>query len=164
MDGTEKRLSQGGTTSHGITGDLSRIKNDGAATVAEIKDFLAQMKGRSPQEMLGALAKSGLTAGIVVSILLFIAILVAGTLGPYLLWGPGQQATAAAAPAEPGEEPAAEGQTAEGQPSETVGAPESEQSDREKAVEVMGLGETKTADPDENPLEGELDDLLDRVK
>ena len=36
--------------------------------------------------------------------------------------------------------------------------------DPERAIDAMGIGETKTADPDENPLEGKLDKLLDGIE
>ena len=60
---------------------------------------------------------------------------------------------------------------AEGTPSASAPAPSDAASnevgvvpgspDAKKAVEIMGLGDTKAADPKTNPLENDLDDLLD---
>ena len=36
--------------------------------------------------------------------------------------------------------------------------------DAEKAIKVMGLDDTKVADPKKNPLEKSLDNLLDKIE
>ena len=39
-------------------GDLRQLKQNTSATVAELKAFLQELKGKSPQEMLGIVASN----------------------------------------------------------------------------------------------------------
>jgi hypothetical protein len=174
MEPARKRLSETEPRSGGVARDLKRLKSEGAATVAELREFLGQMKGKSPQEVLGLVAESGLARSILLATLLFVVLLVALTVGPYLLAQSGadesapvaDQATAsevnAATPAEP--EPAkqpGEGASAAVDPSAAeAGAPP----DADRAIDAMGIGETRVADPDDNPLENKIDGLLDGIE
>ena len=152
-------------SSPAVAGRSRRLKSDAAASAEELRQFIAKMHGKSPQEVLGAVAESGLTRGIVISAIGAIAILVAFTVGPFLLnklsADTAPAATTkpqrAAAQAEPNSAQAAARQ----QSTEAQVVPE--EADLERATEAMGIGETKTADPDENPLDNKLDSLLDGV-
>ena len=148
-----------------VAGQARRLKSDAAATGEELRQFIARMHGKSPQQVLGAVAESGLTRGIVISAIGAIVILVAFTVGPFLVnklsADNAPAATTkpqrAAAQAEPNSTQAAARQ----QSTEPEVVPE--EADLERATEAMGIGETKTADPGENPLENKLDSLLDGV-
>jgi preprotein translocase subunit SecG len=169
--GAETRPPRGG-----VAGDFRRLKSDGAATVAELRDFLGQMKGKSSQEVLGMVAKSGLTRSILLATFLFAVLLVALTVGPYLL---GQQGADAAAPAagagasaeqetaQPAESNPGDGRAEAAGPDESPassGEGEAVPPDADQAIDAMGIGEARVADPDENPLEDKLDNLLDGIE
>lgn len=169
METPKQPTSQSAQPSGGIGGDVRRLKSDGAATASELQEFFGRMRGRSPQEVLGMVAKSGLTRSIVVATLGFAVLLVACTVIPYYLdhrpaaAGAGAPDSAADGPDATRSDPAndAPGGTetpAGGDDTSAPGVP-----DGEKAVEALGIGQTKTADPDKNPLEGKLDDLLDKI-
>ena len=60
--------------------DLRELKTNSNATVQELQEFLRQLRGKSPQEMLGVVASSQLFRATILSI-----ILVTGTSLPSLL-------------------------------------------------------------------------------
>jgi hypothetical protein len=172
MGKARDQLSESRPKAGGIARDLGRLKSDGAATVAELREFLGRMRGRSPQEMLGLVAESGLTRSMFLATFLFLLLLAALTAVPYALK---DRSTDASAPV--AEEKAVEQQdnahavgpeTAE----ELAGPPaagplvdaEDTRTDPERAVDAMGIGETRVADPNENPLENKLDKLLDGIE
>jgi len=151
---------------------VSRLKSDGAATAAELREFLGQMRGRSPQEMIGLVAESGLTRSMFLATFLFVLLLAALTGIPYALRHYGVDGSA----------PIAKEKTAEEKDSTQVGQPETAEEpaetaaptpdvdttdteiDPERAIDAMGIGETRVADPKENPLEDKLDKLLDGIE
>jgi len=149
--------------------DVRRLKTDGTASVEELREFLGQLKGKSPQEMLGIVTDSGLVRGMVTATVGMAAVLFVFTVGP---WAYGelagesgatgavanpagsqdpvtpepidpatQAAAAAAAVGDPGPQSATSGTTATGD----LGA----------ATKALGIGETKTGEPN-------LDSLLDK--
>jgi len=155
--------------------DLKQLKTHGAASVAELREFLAQTRGRSPQEVLGMLAGSHLLRSIGVATVGALVMMVVGTIVPWWMGNPpaGTKPGAATkppalAPAEakkaeipPVERPAASPPAA----SNTAAAElQPTPADAAKAVKVMGLGETKLSDPKKNPLEKSLDNLLDKLE
>jgi len=174
MEPAKEQPSETRPPAGGPGGDFRRLKTEGAATVAELREFLGQMRGKSPQEVLGLVAKSGLTRGIVLATLLFLVLLVALTVGPYLLAERGADASApvagqttapegdAAAPAEPNsaKQPGPEAAAASDLTAAEAGAPPG----TDRAIDAMGIGETRVADPDESPLEDKIDGLLDGIE
>jgi hypothetical protein len=156
------------STEVGATGPLNEIKtlhSNGSASLDELREFLGRLQGRSPQEMLGLVSSSRLVQSMTLSVVATAAFLAVFTLGPYFVFGPPVEkakenpvatATAAAvAASQAAEAPAAEGKK----------TPEGENADpTAKAVKVLGLDETKDADPKSNPLEKNLDKLLDDLK
>jgi hypothetical protein len=163
----------------GIARDLRQLKTHGTASVAELREFLAQTRGRRPQEVLGMVAGSHLMRSVALATVGALVILVVGSVVPWWLSGssPGAKpaakaataspaATGAPAEAKPGKEPSAERLTppAPATPDPLTAAAKPSPADTEKAVKVMGLGETKIADPKTNPLEKRLDDLLDKME
>ena len=138
---TAKRTAFASTTA-----DLREMKTNSHATVQELQAFLRELKGRSPQEMLGVVAASQLarslglaTALVTGSILLFTAI-------PYFFPGKETQPPLAiTTPETPG-------------PAPTVpAAPAAPKAD---PLAPLGVGEQLTAPPNKNPLENKGDDFL----
>ncbi len=168
---------------------MSALKEHGAATVDELKDFLQGMKGKSAQEVLGVIAQSGLIRGVTQATVATIVLVAAFTVGPYMLYGRNGVKPAAAssdnakqstdsqaakspnAAATPNASTAANASSAaapavEGTSPPTGGAttPAGAPADLERAAQVLGVGETKGADPKNNPREKDLDSLLDKIK
>ena len=56
MDSTKPTSDEPATPGFGIARDLQQLKTHSAASVAELREFLAQMRGRRPQEVLGLVA------------------------------------------------------------------------------------------------------------
>lgn len=135
--------------------ELENVKQNGAASIEELKDFLSKLQGRSPQEVVGIVSASLLVRSMVISTLGVLAILVIFTLGPYVMYGPPQaKKTAAVPPAAAAPAPAAAESAKSEEPVD----------DKMKALQKMGIDETKTAKPDENPLDKKFDNLLDGAK
>lgn len=175
----------------GIGREFSSLKEHGSATIAELQEFLVSMKGKSTREFLGALAESGLVKATAQATLGAILVAAVFTVGPYMLGqasakttagngapaaAKGTTPTGATTPGTDAANPTAAttaGSTAAASPDAPVGgaatagasgtAPVS-QPDLQKAAEILGVGETKKADPKTNPLEKDLDSLLDKVK
>jgi len=150
----------------GLTGEVSRLKANAGSTAEELREFIGQIHEKSPQEILGAVAESGLARGIAASTLGAFVLLAVFTIGPFLM---NRQPADAAPTAVAGNEVAVQAQPDQIQPTNTesqadaatAGAPA--KADLEKATNAMGIGEVKTADPDSNPLDKKLDSLLDGV-
>ena len=148
-----------------VVDQTRRLKADAAASAEELRQFIAKMHGKSPQEVLGAVAESGLTRGIITSAIGAFVILVVFTVGPFML----NKLSADTAPASTKNpqqtaaktEPNSTRTAVQKQSTEPEVVPE--RADLEKATDAMGIGETKTADPDENPLDNKLDSLLDGI-
>ena len=154
------------TKPSGVAGDISRLKADSAAAVEELREFIGQIHAKSPQEILGAVAQSSLTRGIATSALGVVLLLAAFTIGPFLMnrqpadAGPTETLTPEAA-VQPQSDQTQPNNTEPETDAATVANPD--KADLEKATSAMGIGEIKTADPDENPLDKKLDSLLDGV-
>ncbi|MCY2968621.1 MAG: hypothetical protein NT069_34195, partial [Planctomycetota bacterium] len=147
----------------GLFRDVSTLKENGSLTLVELREFLARLKGRSPQEVIGIVSTSLLIRSLLLATFATAAILAVFTVGPYFVYGPVNQPkvspakAAAAAAAELARE-----QPNKSAPSETANADGSGTPDVERAAKAMGLDETKTADPKKNPLDGpDFDKLLD---
>lgn len=142
-----------------VAGEPRQLKADAVATVEELRQFIGRMHGKNPHEVLGEVAQSGLTRGIVTSVIGTVVILVVFTIGPFLV-NKLSTDTVPAATAKP-RQAASQAEPDRAQASEPQAVPE--ESDIQKAADAMGIGETKTADPGENPLDKRLDSLLDGV-
>ena len=64
--------------------ELRNLRHNSQATVEELKTFLRQLKGKSPQEMLGMVAGNQLFRATVQSFVLILIIIAVGTVVPYL--------------------------------------------------------------------------------
>lgn len=175
MENQPERSPDGGKHSSGVARDLNRLKVHGTASAAELREFFARMRGRSPQEVLGLVAASQLVRSLTLATLAAVVLLGALSVGPYLIYGPPGAAPAkkrvAAEPATNAQTPVAPTPPASPatSPTHPTASPKTAETqvqpaDAEKAVKIMGIGETKVADPKKNPLEDKLDRLLDKAE
>ncbi|MGB1129583.1 MAG: hypothetical protein ACPG4K_06010 [Haloferula sp.] len=134
--------------------ELRNLRNNSQATVDELKAFLAELKGKSPQEMLGMVAGNQLIRATIHSLILIGAILVIFTIIPYLTR---EKDTPEVATHET-EAPAETVTTPEEPPAAEPSAPEP------TALDSLGIGEEKQAPPEVNPLDGDTGSFLDELE
>jgi hypothetical protein len=146
-------------------GALKRLKHDGQATAAELREFLAQVRGKRPQEVMGTIAssslvKSTLLAAVGISLFLLFSSAVAYVVTPdksKTAKTNTNQATQAKT-----DSAKTDGlKTPGNQTADTTGQTETITSG-DKTLETLGVGETKIAPPEKNPLEDKFNDLLDK--
>ncbi len=158
-------MSQDETTPKGVFKDVKRLQTDGAASVDELREFLGGLKGKSPQEMLGIMAESGLVKGLVQATIGTVAVLFVFTIGPWaygeLAGSPAQPETVARpAPVQqpdPDEavDPAARAAAAAAAVPDsgaTSKAVAKRQPDLGAATKALGIGDTKKGEPDLDAL------------
>lgn len=144
----------------------------------QLREFLTQLKGRKPQEVIGIVSASLLVQSMVMSLLLVIGLLVVFTVGPYLVYGPPQPKTANASPIVAGSGASSQSPEENPSPNEATSSaattanpsipdapadvPNNAQPDLKRGSQIMGIDEAKSADPSKNPLDSpDLDKLLD---
>ena len=168
MDQTRKQLEEQPKPGTGIARDMKRLHGDASATAAELREFVATLKGRSPQEVLGAIGQSSLFHGIVQASVGTLVVLVAFTVVPYFWYGPADAKAETTETASESEPVAAASTTAATDPAavETAeaGTSETPATDAARAAQAMGIDETRPADPKVNPLDKNLDTLLDGLE
>ena len=160
-------------TTGGPTAELQRLKASGGESLAELREFTGQMRGRSPQEVLGIVSGSSLVRSTVMASVGLAVALIVLTIVPWMLQTPeSSTAQAAAGTADTSSQPpateektatetaAATEQTADSQPADDN--PLASQAQAEKAVDAMGIGEVREAKSGDNPLDDKrIDSLLD---
>lgn len=138
--------------------DLRELKGNSRATVAELREFLHELKGKSPQEMLGLVAGSQLVRALVLSTTLVFAAIVIFTVIPYMVGDKPEPSTepdpVAAAPSPEPTPPEPESTPDEPPAPEPAPVPEPD------PLSKLGVGEELQAPPDKNPLEDTGDDFL----
>lgn len=134
--------------------DLRELKSNSSATVAELRQFLSELKGRSPQEMLGMVAASQLFRALILSTLLVAGAILALTAIPYFL-APEEEPAAAPVATNPEPAPAPE-PAPEPAPAEPVPEPD--------LLDNLGVGEELPAPPNKNPLEDSGEDFLEDLE
>lgn len=134
--------------------ELRNLRNNSQATVDELKAFLAEMKGKSPQEMLGMVATNQLFRATIHSLILIGGLIAIFTVIPYLTReeNPVETEPEVTENSAPADEPA----VAEEEPIETP--PETD------PLEKLGVGEEKQAPPEVNPLDGNTDSFLEELE
>lgn len=151
MKSTSKTSVSSRTSLASTKADLRELRANSGATVRELREFLTELKGRPPQEMLGLVASSQLIRAVILATILVASILLALTAIPYYLGddpAPGTaETTAASPPAAPPARPA--------EPSPLAPAPPPD-----KTPGTLGIDEKITAPPNSNPLENRKDDFL----
>lgn len=142
--------------------DVKNLRENGGASLEELREFLKTLKARNPQEVIGIVSTSLLIQSLVISCIATAIFMALFTVGPYLIYGAPKAQVATGKPPAP----------AATQPVATVAEPTATKTsdtaastgnpDAEKAAKVMGLDEVKQADPKKNPLDKpDLDKLLD---
>ena len=66
-----------------ISRDLKNVKKNSSVTVDELRTFMREMRGKTPREMLGAVAQSSLVLSTLVSSGIIFLLLVVLTVAPY---------------------------------------------------------------------------------
>ncbi|MFP6604051.1 MAG: hypothetical protein VB862_16070 [Pirellulaceae bacterium] len=140
----------------GIGRDLRSARDNGKASLQELREFVGTLKGRRPQEVMGIVAGNSLVKGIEMSAIGFVVVLLVFTAIPFYLAG--DEPAAKKSPASRASSKTSQ-QPATGKQAQTGTA-----NSRDDVMDKTGIGETKTFDADENPLEKKLDNLLDGVK
>lgn len=134
--------------------ELRNLRNNSHATVEELKAFLSELKGRSPQEMLGMVAGNQLFRATIHSLILLSTLILIFTVIPYFTR---EASTEAASEVTQPAPTTATNETPEPTP-ETPAAPEPQ------ALEELGIGEEKQAPPDVNPLDGDTGSFLEELE
>ena len=177
------RHEQGAQPRRGLAGDIERFKVGASGTADELREFVSQLKGRRPDEMLGMVAGSNLVQATIQATIATFLVLVVFTVGPYG-WSkifppapkvakvaepaattsapPAASAATASAPAASDPAVSAPAVVSNAPPTEVPGEPSA--ASKKAALEKMGIGETKATDPKRNPLENSADDLLKDLK
>ncbi|MEC9093632.1 MAG: hypothetical protein VX438_13045 [Planctomycetota bacterium] len=151
--------------SRGILRDVQNVKTNGAASLAELREFIGALKGRKPQEIMGEVASNGLVQGIAMSSIGFLIILLVFTVIPYLMAGEEPDAQNDSPPAVTTPNPTIRGpQKNKPQSKANPKTPSAQGQTGDALLENLGIGETKKADPNENPLGEKFNDLLKEVK
>ena len=162
MDGKLKDIPTSTSAGIGLGSDISSLKENGTASVAELREFLKSLKARNPQEVIGIVSSSLLLQSLIMSCVITAIFMAVFTAGPYFVYGPAKPKTAAAKPnSNQASRPASEG-AAPAESSTPSASSANSGPDVEKASKAMGLDESKPADPKRNPLDKpEIDKLLD---
>ena len=148
------------THRHDDTSDSPRqgLRDNGAASASELREFLTRMHGKPPQEVLGLIAQSGLAKAMFLSTLITLALITAMTAVPFAMNRMSGTA-AAAAKAAPGK-PSGDQAKTEATTFATDLAKTAPSNPQESALSKLGVGDTKTAPKNVNPLESRADDIL----
>lgn len=144
--------------------DIRKLRTNSAATASELLGWLSKMRGKSPQEVLGTVATSSLFKSLITATLLM-AVLILGWTA--IAWGYDQFIKEAEQEAVANEtnnnnttqqpEPQA---TKNVENPDKAAMPELDLSKKQKIADDLGIGETKEAPKNSNPLDDTNDDLL----
>ena len=139
-------------------GDLRQLKQNSSATVAELKSFLKELKGRSPQEMLGIVAGSQLVRAIGLATVIVLVVSLIFTAVPYAMADRDKEEAATKESSAPS---AAEPAIPKPAPTPSPTAPAVAQpSPTTPDLSTLGVNEERKAPPNKNPLENKKDDFL----
>lgn len=150
-------------------GDAPRVRREATASATEIRHFINGLRGKSPQEMLGAIAQSSLVQATLQATFWTVLFLGIFTVGPYVMRKDAKaESKATVAAAKKNKEATPEPDKVEKADTKTTSAKsnsdEPSADNVAKAAKAMGLDEVKSADGKKNPREKDLDNLLDDLK
>ena len=144
-----------------ISRDVRNARVNSGAVAGEVREFLAQMQGKSPQEMLGMVAQSSLIKCTVQAIVVMLAFLVVFTVVPFGLGKIGGEAKVKAEGAKASPPPVEKEKPESGAEATAGSDPDVDlPAEKDDLLDKLGVGETKVAPPKENPLESSADDLF----
>ena len=151
--------------------DFKNLRRNVSATAGELREFLGQMKGRSPKEMLGMVAKSTLYKGLQQSLIIFAGILLVFTVIPFTigLFNPKEEKKAQTEETTPADNDSQNnGENENGEATKTAtdaqGNPIPEGVTGNPIIDKLGIGETKEAPKTVNPLDDTSDDLFKDIE
>ena len=143
--------------------DLKQLGKNSKAVVGELREFLANLKGKSPKEMMGAVAESSLVQSLLISTLAMAILVFSLSAIPYYFKQRAELIQAVQKAREFLEKtkeaeanPSVSEETSSGEGTENTEAPKTAE---QTTAEILGVGEV--ADPNANPLDSKGDDLLD---
>lgn len=169
MDHTRDRLSEPPARG-GVANDLHKLRTNGAASAAELREFLSSIRGKSPEDALGAFASSNLIQALLISTIGFVLVIGVFTVVPYML-NESAEAANNSSKSKTAAQSAPKSTTAEKGPTKTTATssestaetppanPTASEPDLNNAARVLGIDETKGTNPAEAP---DLDSILDR--
>ena len=166
MESSKQHFEQQQPAVAGAFSNLKHLRKNTSASAAELREFLGQLKGRSPQQVMGVVAHSSLVQGVTTATIASGVLLLVFTIVPYALSGgpaaaePKKTTPVAAAVAE------TTAATAVVEPAATAGksSQKSKEPDLKRAADAMGIGDSALADAKTLPLDSKLDQLLDGIK
>ena len=144
-------------------GEMKRLKSNASASTAELREFVRGLRGRSPQEVMGIVSSSALTKSLVTATLATVVLLGALTVIPYAFSGPPKTKAPKPTAQEAAKSEADSAKTAAAGSKGAANGDIPSEDNLKRASKAIGLDETKTADPNKNPLDN-FDNLLDKVK
>ncbi|MEE2948467.1 MAG: hypothetical protein VX392_09115 [Verrucomicrobiota bacterium] len=146
--------------------DMKSLKRNSAAVTAELNQFMREMRGKSPREMLGAVARSSLLRSGFTATILLLIILFSGTIIPFATRGDAESSQKIEAP-QPVKTAKTNAPTAASilaAKSNTNASTMNPDDDKQILADKLGIGETKQGQPSEpNPFET-TDDLLQELE
>ena len=145
---TEARTSMASTKA-----DFRELKANSSETVQELQEFLRELRGKSPQEMLGVVATSQLFRATILSIVLVTGAIFTLTAIPYFLGE--EPAPLPAAPA-----PVATAPSTAPAPAPPATAPQLTNPEAPTSLAPLGVNEKLPAPANTNPLEDKGEDFL----
>ena len=161
MENKSREIPSPSRTAFGPLKDVKGLHVNGSASVAELKEFLASLKGKNPQEVIGLVSSSLLIQSLTIATVATVLFFAVFTVVPYFVYGPPKAKDLAGKAA--AKEPSTPAKTdAAAQPATTDGA-KSKTPDAAKAAKALGIDEIKDSDPTKNPLDKgpNIDNLLD---
>ncbi len=125
--------------------DFKNIKRNSAATADELRGFMREMRGKSPSEMLGAIAQSTLVRSLVIATASLLVLMLVLTVVPFLMAEKPDPKVAGP----PNPDSSAETKLNRGEVKPEI-----------KPPDVLGVGQEKKGKPKEvNPFENKEDPL-----
>ena len=138
-----------------VARDVRNLKRNSSATAVELREFMREMRGKSPAEMLGAIAQSTLVRSLIVSTASIMALMLTLTVVPYFM---AEEKTDKVSP----KPEAGETATPLVNTSPVTPAPPVSPNPPTKVPDVLGVGGEKKGKPAEvNPFENKDDPLGD---
>ena len=138
-----------------IKSDTRKLRKNAGASASELREFLAEMRGKSPREMLGAVASSNLGKSLVQAVIGVAAFIAIFTIIPFGCSMISKKDEPTAPPA--AEAPATPDAGADEAPKTPSPNPDTKP---DPSLDALGIGGSKEAPLDSNPLEDSTDDLL----
>ena len=166
MNSSEKNETQ--TQDKGIGGigaDIRSVKHNGVASITELREFMRSLKGRKPQEAMELASSNGLIRGLVISTIGFLVVLFVFTAVPFYLHEDEVVTQQGVTPTSENDLDAQESKSSANADTQAgTDSSETPTAQGEELLDKLQIGETKTADPDANPLDSQFNDLLDGIE